>query len=175
MAIANQRPTIDVQAGAAALDEDIPRVLRVLEASSLEQLGWRRPDRLTLLVPFTGIHQNRQDEFLLRLAFAAYRRWPPSAQFVNPDTLAYSYPADQHFVPKLNSPGCTTHIGYTNNHQRSHVQLICCSATQEFYDVLHDVQPEFLWRDKDTFLTTITAIRRAFSSSYGGRFPTHGS
>lgn len=44
MAIANQRPTIDVQAGAAALDEDILRVLRVLEASSLEQLGWRLAD-----------------------------------------------------------------------------------------------------------------------------------
>jgi len=174
VAIANQRPTIDVQAGAAAVDEDIPRVLRVLEASSLEQLGWRRPDRLTLLVPFTGIHQNRQDEFVLRLGFAAYRRWPPSAQFVNPDTLAYSYPADQHFVPRLNSPECTTHIAYTNNHQRSAVQLVCCSATQEFYDVLHGVEPEFLWRETDTFLTTIMAIRRAFSSSYGGRFPTHG-
>src|SRR5581483_4883551 len=41
----NERPTLDVQAGAAALDEDIPRVLRMLEAPSIEAVGWVRPNK----------------------------------------------------------------------------------------------------------------------------------
>jgi hypothetical protein len=174
VAVANQQPTIDVQAGAAALDEDIPRVLRVLNASSLEQLRWQRPNRLTLLVPFNGTYQDRKDEFLLRLGFAAYRRWPPSAQFVNPETLAYIYPQDQQFVPVLKSSACTTHVAYKRNQHDSGIQLVCCSATLEFYEVLHGVETHHLWRETDTLLTTIMAIRRAFSSSYEGRFPGYG-
>ena len=115
MAKANEQPTLDVQAGAAALDEDSPRVLRLLEASSLEQLGWSRPNRLSLLVPMSGTYQDNKDEYLLRLGFQAYRKWPPSAQFVNPETLAYVYPQDQHFVPKLTSPECHTHVAHQRN------------------------------------------------------------
>jgi hypothetical protein len=110
MAKANELPTLDVQAGAAALDEDIPRVLRVLGASSIEELGWSRPNKLKLLVPMYGACQGEKEEYTLRLGFQAYRRWPPSAQFVNPATLDYAYPQDQHFVPKLTSPECRTHI-----------------------------------------------------------------
>jgi len=55
MAKANELPTLDVQTGAAALDEDIPRVLRLLGASSIEELGWSRPNKLKLLVPMCGV------------------------------------------------------------------------------------------------------------------------
>jgi len=106
MAKANELPTLDVQAGAAALDEDIPRVLRVLGASSIEELGWSRPNKLKLFVPMCGVCQGEKEEYTLRLGFQAYRRWPPSAQFVNPVTLDYAYPQDQHFVPKLTSRVC---------------------------------------------------------------------
>ena len=112
MASANEQPTADIQAGATALDEDIPRVLSVLEASSLEALGWSRPDRLSLLVPMDGVYQGKTDEYLLRLGFQAYRKWPPSARFVNPATLDYVYPQDQHFIPQLTSQECRTHAAY---------------------------------------------------------------
>ena len=42
------------QAGAAALEEDIPRVLRIMGASSLDDLGWSRPNKLSLLLPMVG-------------------------------------------------------------------------------------------------------------------------
>ena len=174
MAKANEQPTLDVQAGAAALDEDIPRVLRLLEATSLEQVGWSRPNRLSLLVPMSGTYQGNKDDYLLRLGFQAYRKWPPSAQFVNPETLAYVYPQDQHFVPKLTSPECHTHVAHQRNAQSSKTQLICCSATLEFYDVLHGVEPQHVWREIDTFFTTITAIQKAFTSFYQGRFQVDG-
>lgn len=169
----NVRPSVEVQAGAAALDADIPRVLHLLDAPALEALGWSRPNRLSLLVPMVGIHGGKEDKFLLRLGFQAYRKWPPSAQFVNPDTGTYVYPHDQHVVPKLTSPECRTHVAYSIA-QGGSIQLICCSATLEFYEVLHPVNPEHRWRGTETFLTTVNAIRRALASYYEGRFPAHG-
>lgn len=172
MATAAVAPTVDVLAGAAALDEDIPRVLQIEGATSLEELGWRRPNRLALLVPMRGTLAGTTDTYLLRLGFQAYRRGPPSAQFVNPGTLSYTYPQDQHHVPRLTSPECHTHIAYPKG--ASTIQLICCSATLEFYEVQHSVEPHHLWRETHTFLTTIVAIRRAFAAYYQGRFPAHG-
>lgn len=169
MAIANQRPTVDVQAGAAALDEDIPRVLALMSAARLEDLGWARPNRLTLLVPMSGEFENARTDFLLRLGFQAYRKWPPSAQFVNPETLAFEHPKDDRFVPRLTSTECQTHVAYTRP-GRGTTQLICCSATLEFYDVLHDVKSEHVWRETDTFYATIVAVQKAMASFYKGRF-----
>lgn len=170
MARANELPTQDLQAGAAALDEDVPRVLRILAVPSLEDLGWSRPNKLSLLVPMTGTHQGNEENYLLRLGFQAYRKWPPSAQFVNPESKVYVYPDDQRFVPRLTSPECYTHAAYRPTPQASPVQLICCSATLEFYEMLHQVKAEHIWRETDTFLTTITAIRKALTSFYGGSF-----
>jgi len=79
--------------------------------------------------------------------------------FVNPETKSYVYPDDQRFVPKLTSSECYTHVAYRRTPQAAPVQLICCSATLEFYEFLHQVRPEHVWRETDTFLTTITAIR----------------
>jgi hypothetical protein len=167
---ANEEPKLNLQAGATALDEDIPRVLKVLGASSLEEIGWSRPNRLSLLVPMTGIYQGQKDDFLLRLGFEAYREWPPSARFVNPGSLDYAYPDDQHFVPKLVSQECQTHVAYQRTPQSNKIQLICCSATLEFYQALHGVEADHIWKNTDTFFTTITAIQKALGSSYQGRF-----
>jgi hypothetical protein len=174
VAKANERPTIDVQAGFAALEQDLPRVLRILEAPSIEALGWSRPNKLCLLIPMTGTFSDKVDEYVLRLAFQSYRAWPPSAQFVNPQTGTYVYPQDQQFVPKLTSPECQTHVVYEHPPGTGTIQLICCSATLEFYEVLHGVQPNHLWRETDSFFTTIMAIRKALTSSYQGRFPASG-
>ena len=142
--------------------------------SSLDDLGWSQPNRLSMLVPMTGVYQGKEDHYLLRLGFQAYRKWPPSAQFVNPDTKSYAYPNDQQFVPKLTSPECYTHVAYRRTPQANPVQLICCSATLEFYEALHQVRPEHLWRGTDTFLTTVNAIQKAMASFYGGRFSANG-
>jgi hypothetical protein len=173
MASAKGLPTQDLQAGAAALDEDIPRVLKLLDAPSIEALGWTRVGRLTLLVPMTAMRDDKQDAYLLRLGFQAYRRWPPSAQFVNPETRIYSHPHDRHAIPQLTSPECHTHAEYRLASGNT-MQLVCCSATLEFYEIAHNVEPHHVWRDSDTFYTTIVAIRRAFASHYQGRYPAYG-
>jgi len=173
MARANEQPVLDVQAGMAALNEDIPRVLDVLGVASLEALGWERPNAITLLIPLSGTFEETEHTYLLKLGFAAYRAWPPSAQFVNPATRNYSHPTDQHHVPQLTSPECHTHIAYPNPGGGT-VQLICCSATQEFYDVKHSVEAHHVWRGKETFLTTLTAIQKAMASHHKGPFPRHG-
>jgi hypothetical protein len=113
MAQAGALPTLDLYAGAAALDRDVPRVLALLGVTSLDDPGWSRPNKLTLLVPMcaTDSHGNPQ-EFLLRLGFEAYPAWPPSAQFVNPETKIFTPSQDRHFIPKLTSQECYTHAAY---------------------------------------------------------------
>lgn len=173
MAKANERPVIDTMAGLAALEEDLPRVLDVLGATSIESLGWSRPSKLALHIPMKGTFSSVTDEFLLRLGFQAYRAWPPSAQFINPATGTYTFPQDTHHVPRLTSNECQTHTGY-DRPGGGKVQLICCSATFEFYDVLHGVDAHHIWKETNTFLTTLRAIDRAMQSSYQGRFAPDG-
>jgi hypothetical protein len=169
---ASGSPVQDIRAGASALDEDLQRVLKFEGASRVEDLGWTKPDLLRLLVPMTGVLKGVRDDYLLRLGFQCYRNHPPSAQFVNPDTLDYAYPRDQHHVPILNSPECQTHIAYPK--PPGTIQVVCCSLTLEFYEVGHSVNPDHIWRTTDNFYSTVIAIRRAFASHYQGRHPRHG-
>lgn len=173
MAKAGERPSIDPSTGLAALEEDIPRVLRLLDAPSIEALGWSRPSKLTMLVPMTAERDGKTDAYVLCLGFQAYRRWPPSALFINPATGNYDHSKDQVHIPKLTSPECRTHAAYQRPGGGT-MQLICCSATLEFYEVLHNVKAEHVWRDTNTFYTTIMAITRAMASFYQGRFNANG-
>ena len=172
MAVAGQAPIVNTQAGLQAIREDMPRVLKALGASSIEELGWTQPDELTLLVPLSASIDGAIDNYLLKLGFHYYREWPPSAQFVNPDTKQYRWPGDQQCLPRLESAECHTHPHYTAN--TTGIQLICCSATLEFYQVLHGVETQHVWNGKSTFLTTLRAIERAMQTAYKGRFPHHG-
>jgi len=172
MASAGQQPVVNTQAGLQAVREDIPRVLKILGASSLEAFGWTQPDALTLLIPLTASIDGNTDDYLLKLGFHYYRDWPPSAQFVNPNTAQYAWPHDQHHVPRLESQECHTHVNYPTP-TATGIQLICCSATLEFYQVLHTVEAQHVWNGTSTFLTTLRAIQRAMASAYKGRFPRH--
>lgn len=169
MAKAGEAPTLNPKAGLVAFEEDLERILRLEGASKPEDLGWRRHDKLALLVPMEGVKNGQTDRFLLRLGFQAYRDWPPSAQFVNPETLTFVRGMDNHHVPQLTSGECQTHIAYSHPNG-TQIQLICCSATLEFYDVLHSVEPRHVWDPRNNFNSTITAVRRAMTSHYQGRF-----
>jgi hypothetical protein len=162
-------PVLDIARGIASLDEDIPRVLAFLGKTAIEELGWRRLNKSSLIVPIQGTLNGVIENYVLRLGFAAYRKWPPSAQFVNPDTLAYAHPVDQHHLPILTSPECHMHPNYAAANGKT-LQLICCSATQEFYDTAHPVEPGLIWSEQNTFYTTVAAIQKAMASFYGGRF-----
>lgn len=167
MAAPQQRPTLDLAAGRATLNDTLPLVLGFL-GKSLNEIGWERVDDTTLTVPMNA-GSGGADGFLLRLSFLTGRAWPPSAQFVNPETLEYDLRKDQQHVPKLQSAQVHTHCTFPGPDGKQ-LQLICCSATLEFYEVLHHVEPQHLWKNSDTFLVTITAIQQAMRHSYYGRF-----
>jgi hypothetical protein len=166
MSIHGKAPVQDIVRGQQAFADHLERLLR---GRALDDLGWVKPDDLTLLVPMFGATAaGRKDAYLLRLYFDHYPVWPPSAQFVNPLTLEYRLADDAKWVPQSNGhQEIAFHTNYTNQGQ-----LICCSLTLEFYKVHHSVEPHLVWNgEKQTFAATIAAIKRALVPPYyTGRF-----
>lgn len=172
MASHTVRPTLDLAAGRSVFGQDLPRALALYGVDAPEALGWRVNGKRTLLVPITGVHGTQRDEYLLRFDFVAGREWPPSAQFVNPETLTYVVGRDTGHLPKLSHPEVHVHTAYQAPHMSAPIQLICCSATFEYYDVVHGGDDAILWQANDTFLVTLSAIGRAMASEhYAGRHP----
>lgn len=158
------RPVVSTPAEAiAALEADLPLVLR---GRTLEEVGWKRPDPLTLLVPLSASRGDQADEYLLKLGFGYYRAWPPSAQFVNPATLTFVKGKDNCWLPRISDP--KSEIATHAEHQG--VQLICCSVTLEFYLVGHGFKPEHGWDPSvQNFAATLNAIERGLKAPlYGG-------
>jgi hypothetical protein len=172
MAAHGTRPTLDLTAGRETLERTLPRVLAARDVSAPEDLGWRREGARSLLVPMTGRRGGERDGYLLRLDFATGPEWPPSARFVNPDTLDYVVGADRRHAPQITSPEVHVHPEYGG--PDGVIQLVCCSAVREYYDVLHGGEEHILWTERDDFLLTLSAIGRALGSHYQGRFPDHG-
>lgn len=161
---------IDLAAGRAVLAASLPKALKARGAQTIEDLGWRAPNKSTLLIPMKATFNGSIDEYLLKLTFKTDEDWPPSAQFVNPKTNRYVLGLDRHHIPKLTSQEVHTHDAYPHPAGGA-IQLICCSATFEYYDVLHGLNaPHHLWRTGDSFLVTVNAIERAMANHYQGRF-----
>jgi hypothetical protein len=155
-------PVQDIHAGREAFQRDL---MAALKGGTLADRNWAKPDDLTLLVPMLAENpsQDQTDFYLLRLLFDHYPKGPPSAQFINPLTMAYSYPADVHWVPR--SEGAE-HIAFHPNYNGS-IQLICSSTTLEFYKVNHEVKPEHVWNpDRMNFLHTLAAIKSGLAPAY---------
>jgi hypothetical protein len=164
MAVPGKRPEADPHRGSAAFDGHLPRVLN---GRTLEQLGWRRPNPLTLLVPTTARPlESHTDDFMLRLGFEYYPEWPPTASFVNPATFGFDPTQDLYWLPQVvGDSGFAIHATYDNHHYRG--QLVCCSFTAEFYLSIHGVQSEHVWNaDRYTFGATIHRVERALRSTY---------
>jgi hypothetical protein len=166
MSIKGRAPVQDIAQGQAAFARDLERALR---GATLDDRGWAKPDDLTLLVPLFGTTAGGgKDAYLLRLGFDHYPTWPPSAQFVNPLTLAYRLGEDAKWVPKA-SVG--NEIAFHTNYRNKDGQLVCCSLTLEFYKVSHSVDDAVIWNgEKQSFVATIAAIKRALvPPHYAGR------
>lgn len=171
MASHTERPCVDLAAGRQVLEEHLPRVL-ALKGQSLSDLGWRRLSDRALLIPMVGTHDGVREEYLLRLDFLTGKEWPPSAKFVNPETLDFQLEADQHHLPTIASPEVHVHSAYRSADGRT-LQLICCSAVFQYYDVVHGGDDAILWRSSDSFINTVSAIERGFATHYSGRFARH--
>lgn len=154
-------PIQDIHRGRDAFARDLQKVLK---GASPAERGWAQPNDLTLLVPFFAqAPDGSSDFYLLKLFFDHYADGPPSAQFVNPATLSYSYPDDAKWVPRSEGhPSIAFHPHYNNERQ-----LICSSTTLEFYKVNHDVNEKHIWRPGQmTFLSTLAAIKAGMATPY---------
>lgn len=162
MAALNEMPVPVPARGIAALERDLPIITR---GCTVEDLGWCRPDDLTLFIPLWS----REGHFyLLRLQFHCYPDWPPSAQFVNPRTGAYVFGEDKIWLPTIQAPHLAVHADYSNTKK----QLICNSSTLEFYELRHGLdKPEHIWNSETmNFNHTLSTIRQALRSEhYVGR------
>lgn len=174
MALYTAAPVLDLAAGRDVLDRQLAEALELRGVSAPEDLGWRRQGPRRLLVPFRGTSSGRDDDYLLRLDFLTDHLWPPSAQFVDPETLEYRGVIDQHHLPRLQSAEVHVHPAYVCANHPEPQQLICCSAALEYYTTLHGGEEAKIWRDRDTFLITLSAIGRAMTHHYQGRFTPHG-
>jgi hypothetical protein len=161
MATVGGIPIPDPAKGIEALERDLKIVLGERDVGSV---GWARPDTLTLLVPLFAA--TSADFYLLRLNFVCYPDWPPSAQFVNPQSLRYDGVVDKKWLPKIEGTNeIAIHPEYDNGGKK--IQLICCSYTLEFYEVRHGVEERHLWDSKvHTFNATLGAIRRCLVSAF---------
>lgn len=160
-------PVQDIHAGREAFQRDLQSVLK---GDTLTDRGWSQPDGLTLLVPMLAenAQQGQVDLYLLRLFFDHYPKGPPSAQFLNPLTMSYSFPDDVCWVPKCEG---LQDLNFHTNYGGSSGQVICSSTTLEFYKVNHDVKPEHVWDPtRMNFVATLAAIRRGLAPAhYRGR------
>ena len=171
----------------AAVDRHLAQALA---GRSLESAGWQRPEPLTLYVPIRGFATPTSassygfdpsvdsaddsgafsgapagDDFLLRLYFSHYPAWPPSALFVNPATRLYAA-GDERWLPAINGANeVAVHAVYPGIGQ-----LICCSATLEFYQVRHQVADQHRWRPGSSFASTLNVLSRYMRPpAYAGR------
>jgi hypothetical protein len=163
----------------------------VLGGRNLESVGWQRPDPLTLYVPLHGYTSVTAasaygfdpsepaasgellfagapagDDYLLRLYFGHYPDWPPSARFVNPDTRQFGS-SDKGWLPMISGTNeLHVHASYGSGSE----QLICCSATLEFYLVNHSVEDRHRWRPGSSFAVTLNILSRYLRPpTYAGR------
>jgi hypothetical protein len=162
----------------------------VLTGRSLESAGWLRPDPLTLYIPMRGFNQvtlavsygfdpsedlassdgafagaPEGDDYLLRLYFSHYPDWPPSVRFVNPETKQFTA-GDKRWLPMITGTNeLAVHAEFPGAGQ-----LICCSATLEFYQVNHGVADQHRWTPGSSFAATLNVLSRYMRPpAYTGR------
>jgi hypothetical protein len=171
----------------AAVDRHLAQALA---GRPLESAGWQRPEPLTLYIPMRGFTTETGassygfdpsadptaagapfagvpagDDYLLRLYFGHYPDWPPSALFVNPATRRFAA-GDERWLPMITGASeVHVHAAYPNCGQ-----LICCSATLEFYQVNHQVEDKHRWRPGSSFASLLNVLSRYMRPPrYSGR------
>lgn len=163
--------TADPLEARAALDKDLAQVLHVRGVASLEELGWRRPKPLVLLIPLKGAQGDTTDSFLAELSFAYYPEWPPKVRFVNPETLDFKNPVDLCWVPRIEGySAIATHKEYSGGGLTFH-GYVCCSFNLDFYLSDHNLSnPHEHWKASPrTFNATVSMLERGLRLHYQGR------
>jgi hypothetical protein len=106
------------------------------------------------------------DDYLLRLYFSHYPNSPASATFVNPESRRYDPITDTKWLPLISGTNeVSVHANY-NDGVHPVGQLVCCSATLEFYEVNHSVEPKHQWVPGSSFATLLNTLDRYLRPSF---------
>ena len=184
-------PGVPVPADFGQAQDAVDRHLgQVLAGRTLGSVGWERLDPLTLYVPIRGFTMATTavaygfdpaadpagagafadtpagDDYLLRLYFSHYPAWPPSARFVNPATRQFAA-GDVRWLPAITG---ASELHVHANYGGTSGQVICCSATLEFYLVNHQVADQHRWQPGSSFAATLNVLSRYMRPpAYTGR------
>lgn len=113
------------------------------------------------------------DIYVNRLEFSHYPTYPPTIEFVNPDTLAYDPAKDQAHVPVLAKSPPDQSIALSPAYD-ARGQLLCHSLNYEYYiRGGHHPGPEIHWKEgTHTLVTTLMFHQKILRQPYyGGRRP----
>jgi hypothetical protein len=123
---------------------------------------WAAVDDLRVLARFVGLRSDGAvDPFHVLLGAEFYDLWPPTAAFVDPETLQPP-PTSSPWWPLItNPPWGAFHNAYTfqkDGRPETH-QLICITFTAEYYMTQHNPPANAVWRKgKHTVAATITRL-----------------
>ena len=163
----------------------------VLGGRTLEAVGWDRPDPLTLYVPLRGYTSDTSASPTVSTrpslpragssrSLAARRVMTTCYACTSAITRTGRHRPGSSTRPlgssdRMTSDGCRLISGTNELHVHasygaSGEQLICCSATLEFYLVNHEVEDQHRWRPGTSFAVTLNTLSRYLRPpAYTGR------
>jgi hypothetical protein len=105
-----------------------------------------------------------EDDYYLRLGAEYYDKWPPTAQFVTPETWKLAM-SGSRWLPTIQCQGIdwfALHSPYDGNQNGKPItipQLLCFTFSAEYYMVSHSPREESVWRQGHHTLTaTLTRV-----------------
>jgi hypothetical protein len=128
----------------------------------------RKVDDLHELVGFRAVRPDSTlDPYYVLLGAEYYDHWPPTAAFVDPDTLCEASPNSRWWPTLRENPAW----GALHNTHRfadgSSGQMICISFTAEYYRTQHSPPPDAVWQQgRHTVAATITRIAKLLRQPY---------
>lgn len=140
------------------------------------ELGLSRQtvDALHTLIGFEGVRADgKTDPYFVLLGAEFYDRWPPTAAFVDPDTLTPA--ADQTkwwplLKPNQNPPWAALHNSYQFQLDGKTGQMICFTFTAEYYRAQHSPSEHAVWQQgRHTVAATISRLAELLRQPYYDR------
>lgn len=145
---------VDLEIAAATFLRDLDQLWA---SGKPEERGWQRQqlDPLHELIALPGRRDDApDDEYFVELGAKYYDYWPPTTAFVDPVTQTEAQPntrwwpkiegADEFgFTPTAFPAGYVTRLGQPMQ------QLICFTATAQYYMVNHNPPEHTVWKQGD--------------------------
>ena len=140
---------------------------RLAASGAVKELGvtWDFIDNLHVLVHFEGLRADgTRDPYRVLLGAEFYDLWPPTAAFIDPETMQPPVATSPWWPAITNPPWGAFHHAYPFQNAQPR-QLICITFVAEYYMTQHNPSELSVWRQgKHTVAATITRIAELLRS-----------